>query len=59
MNLGEWAQEAVDNGYRARMTEEFQILGMVVRGFLTGSGGTPYGSTGIIINCPIVHRFLS
>lgn len=21
-------------------------------------GGAPYGSTGIIINCPIVHRFL-
>lgn len=58
LNLGEWTQEAVDNGYRSRMTEEFAILGMAQRGFLTGPGGTPYGSTGIIINCPIVHRLL-
>jgi hypothetical protein len=58
LNLGEWTQEAIDNGYRSRMTEEFAILGMVARGFVTGPGGAPYGSTGIIINCPIVHRFL-
>ena len=38
--------------------EEFQILGMVKRGFITGPGGTKWGSTGIIVNCPIVHRFL-
>ena len=58
LNLGEWTQEAIDNGYVSRLTEEFQILGLVERGFLTGPGGAPYGSTGIIINCPIVHRFL-
>lgn len=58
LNLGEWTQEAVDNGYRSRMTEEFAILGMVERGFVTGPGGAPYGSTGIIINCPIVQRLL-
>ena len=58
VNLGEWTQEAIDNGYRSRMTEEFAILGMVERGFLTGPGGTPYGSSGIIVNCPIVQRLL-
>jgi hypothetical protein len=58
LNLGEWTQEAIDNGYRARVTEEFQILGMVERGFITGPGGSAYGSIGIIINCPIVHRLL-
>jgi hypothetical protein len=58
LNLGEWTQEAVDQGYRSRMTEEFAILGMVERGFVTGPGGAPYGSTGIIINCPIVQRLL-
>lgn len=26
VNLGEWTQEAIDAGYRARVTEEFQIL---------------------------------
>ncbi len=58
LNLGEWTQEAVDNGYRSRLTEEFAILGMVERGFMTGPGGSAYGSVGIIINGPIVHRFL-
>lgn len=58
LNLGEWTQEAIDRGYRGRMTEEFQILGFVERGFVTGPGGTPYGSSGIIINCPIVSRLL-
>jgi hypothetical protein len=57
-NLGEWTQEAIDNGYRSRVTDEFTWLGMVVRGFVTGPGGKPFGSTGIIINCPPVMRLL-
>lgn len=58
VNLGEWTAEAIEAGYRARVTEEFQILGLVQSGHITGPGGRPYGSTGIIVNCPIVHRFL-
>jgi hypothetical protein len=58
VNLGEWTQTAIDNGYRSRLTEEFAILGFVERGWVTGPGGAPYGSTGIIVNCPIVFRFL-
>ena len=58
VNLGEWTQVAIDRNYRSRMTDEFTILGMVERGFLTGPGGARYGSTGLIVNCPIVHRFL-
>ncbi len=57
-NLGEWTQEAIDKGYRARVTEEFQILGLVEQGWITGPGGNEYGSIGIVINCPIVWRFL-
>ncbi len=58
MNLGEWTQEAIDAGYRSRLIEEFQILGFVEQGWVTGPGGEPYGSVGIIVNCPIVFRFL-
>ena len=58
MNLGEWTQAAIDNGYRSRLIEEFQILGFVEQGWVTGPGGEPYGSVGIIVNCPIVFRFL-
>jgi hypothetical protein len=58
VNLGEWTQAAIDNGYRSRLTEEFAILGFVQRGWITGPGGTAYGSSGFIVNCPIVFRFL-
>ena len=57
-NLGMWTDYAVANGYRVRTLEEFQILGFVQRGFMTGAGGAPYGSSGFIVNCPIVFRFL-
>lgn len=58
LNVGEWTQVAIDRGYRSRVTEEFQILGLIERGFITGPGGAAYGSSGFIVNCPIVHRFL-
>ena len=58
LNVGEWTQLAIDRNYRSRLTEEFQILGFVERGFITGPGGAVYGSSGFIVNCPIVHRFL-
>lgn len=58
LNLGAWTQEAIDKGYRSRMIDEFQYLGMVQRGFITGPEGKPFGSTGIVVNCPIIMRFL-
>lgn len=58
LNLGVWTQTAIDNGYRSRLTEEFAILGFVQQGWITGPDGGAYGSTGIIVNCPIVWRFL-
>jgi hypothetical protein len=58
LNPAEWTKEAIDKGYRSRFIEEFQILGLVEQGWLTGPGGAPFGSSGIVINCPIVFRFL-
>ena len=58
LNLGEWTQEAIDRDVPWRLTEEFQILGLVEDGWITGPGGGAYGSSGVLINCPIVHRFL-
>jgi hypothetical protein len=57
-NAVEWTKEAVDKGYRSRVIEEFQVLGLVEQGWLTGPGGADFGSTGLIVNCPIVFRFL-
>ncbi|GAB4525610.1 MAG: hypothetical protein OHK0046_41580 [Anaerolineae bacterium] len=53
-----WTEEAIANGYRSRVTEEFFILGLVQDGWATGLGGGAFGSVGIIVNCPIVFRFL-
>ncbi len=58
VNVGEWTPAAVANDYRSRVREEFEILGMVRAGHLTGPGGVPFGSSGLIVNCPIVSRFL-
>src|SRR5262249_50403648 len=58
-NVGEWTADAIQKGYRSRLIDEFQILGFAERGFLTGPGGRPYGSTGQLINRPLVTRFLS
>ncbi|WP_162909567.1 hypothetical protein [Aggregatilinea lenta] len=58
VNAGEWTQAAIDNGYRSRLTEEFAILGFVQQGWVTGPGGAPFGSTGLLVNCPVVMRLL-
>lgn len=58
LNLGEWTKAAIDKGYRSRMIDEFQLLEFVRRGFITGPGGKSFGSTGIVVNCPIIMRFV-
>ena len=57
-NIGEWTQEAINNHYNARVIDEFQALGLVQQGWITGPGGQPFGASGIVINCPIVERSL-
>jgi len=58
LNVGQWTREAIQKDYRSRMIDEFQYLGMVERGFITGPDGAKFGSTGFIVNCPVVFRFL-
>jgi len=58
LNIGQWTQHAIDSHYRARVRDEFNVLGLVRSGWLTGPGGKAFGSSGLIVNCPIVFRFL-
>lgn len=58
LNLGIWTPEAIEAGYRSRMIDEFQFLAMVQGGHISGMDGGPFGSTGFIVNCPIVARLL-
>jgi hypothetical protein len=54
--LFEWTQDAIKNGYRGQLREEFQILTFVQDGLLTAPGGAPFTTSGFSINCPIVQR---
>jgi len=58
MNLSEWTPESIRNNYRSRLTQEFDILRFAQGGFITGPMGKPFGSSGIIITCPVVMRRL-
>ena len=54
--LFEWTQDAIDQGFRGQVREEFQILTFVQDKLLTGPGGSKFQSAGFSINCPIVQR---
>jgi hypothetical protein len=58
VNLGQWTDQAISNHYTSRVIDEFQYLRFVQDGWITGLGGAPFGSAGIIVNCPIVARLL-
>jgi hypothetical protein len=58
INLGEWTPAARSRNFGSRLIDEFQVLSMVEAGLMTGPGGERYGSIGIIVNCPMVFRFL-
>jgi hypothetical protein len=52
-----WTDNAISNGYRQQLREEFQILTYAQDGLITGfPAGTPFGNSGFSINCPIVQR---
>jgi len=58
LNLGVWTRDSIEKGYRSRLLQEFQVLDFAEKGFITGPNGGKFGSTGFIVNCPIVWRYL-
>jgi len=54
--LYQWTDDAINQGYRGQLREEFQVLNFVQDGLITGPGGAAFGSSGFSINCPIVQR---
>lgn len=55
-NFGQWTDKAVKLGLNKRQTDEFQILNLAKNrpDLLTGPMGMPYGSTNVLINCPVI-----
>jgi hypothetical protein len=53
LNKWQWTQRAIDNGYLSRMLDEFTLLGFVEKGRITGPMASPFGSSGIVLDCTI------
>jgi hypothetical protein len=52
-----WTDDAINQGFRGQVREEFQILTFVQDGLITGfPSGTPFATANFSINCPIVLR---
>lgn len=56
LNAAVWTPKAVAAGVRSRQTDELAILGLGRAGFLSAPDGKAIGSTGFVINCPVVYR---
>lgn len=52
--VGEWTADAVAKKRNTRQTDENTILQLVVKGDITGPGGSTYGAGGFVINCPVL-----
>jgi hypothetical protein len=55
-NIGQWTDKAVRLGLNKRQTDEFKLLNLVATrpDLITGPFGKPYGSTNVLINCPVI-----
>ena len=49
---------ADDGGRRAGRGRAGRNRGLHGQGHITGPGGEPFGSSGAVINCPVVFRLL-
>lgn len=51
-----WTDEAIQKGYRYRMTSALQAAEMATRGFLKSLDGKDFRAVGFVVNCPVVYR---
>ena len=51
-----WTEEAIQKGYRYRITSALQAAEMSHRGFIKSLDGGDFRAVGFIVNCPVVYR---
>jgi hypothetical protein len=51
-----WTEEAIQKGYRYRMTSALQAAEMATRGYLKSLDGGEFRAVGFVVNCPVVYR---
>lgn len=54
VHLAQWSAQAVAAGANTRQTEFAAVEKLAEQGTVTGPGGTPFGASGFIVDCPIV-----
>lgn len=51
-----WTDEAIQRGYRAKMTDAIHIEDMAAKGFIKSLDDGTLRAVGFIVNCPVVYR---
>ncbi len=51
-----WTDEAIQKGYRYRITSALQMAEMAHRGYIKSLDGGDFRAVGFIVNCPVVYR---
>jgi hypothetical protein len=51
-----WKDEAIQKGYRFKITSALQAAEMDDRGLLQSLDGGPFRAVGFVVNCPVVYR---
>lgn len=51
-----WTDEAIQKGYRYRLTSALQAAEMSHRGFIKSLDGGDFRAVGFVVNCPVVYR---
>jgi hypothetical protein len=51
-----WTDEAIQKGYRARMSDAIHIEDMGAKGYIRSLDGGDLRAVGFIVNCPVVYR---
>jgi hypothetical protein len=56
VHLAQWSAAAVAAGTNTRQVEFAAVEDLAQNGTVTGPGGTPFGASGFIVDCPIVSQ---
>ena len=51
-----WTDEAINKGYRTRMTDAIHIEDAAAKGLIRSLDDGPLRAVGFIVNCPVVYR---
>jgi hypothetical protein len=51
-----WTDEAIQKGYRTRMTDAIHIENLAAQGYIESLEGGELRPLGFIVNCPVVYR---